>query len=202
MGVIYSTTVQGEILRAVRCEHCSHEYGYCMTRTVLADSFDVFSMAALRAGLRNPLSAKRATQETAEEQLREQLAKECDPVPCPSCGWYQADMVAHLQKHYHRWLSSLGKWLLVGLVPWAAIIVLLSFQIGMDRVANFPTWYWTVPVFLVSIGALLIWAQRRMGQALQPNADLLANIAVGKALVLSKEELDNLPKQSDNGRPW
>jgi hypothetical protein len=198
---IHSATVHGEILRRVRCENCSHEYAYHMVRSVTADSFD-FSMTALRAGLRNPGRADRAVQQTAEETLLEQLEKECDPVPCPACGWYQDGMIAYLKKHHHRWLAVVGKWLLFGVVPWAAIIILLSFEIGLERVANIPVWYWTVPAFLVGIGAALIWLQRRMAETLQPNATLQENVVVGKARALSKEELDALLQQvPDNGEP-
>ncbi len=62
---------KGAALRGVNCERCGCQYLYRMQREVRA----------------------RVRQDAAVESLRNDLKKGFDVVPCPECGYLQADMV-------------------------------------------------------------------------------------------------------------
>ena len=80
--------------RQVVCEKCGCRYAYDVTR---------------RGGGR---SANRGrAQRQAQTHLARKIATAVEPVACPDCGWYQADMVAEIRRRQHRWTS------------WAAIFV-------------------------------------------------------------------------------
>jgi hypothetical protein len=85
----------GSVIKTVRCENCTLSYEYEMRRTV-----------KLRGE-----SSKEALAAEAERRLCKQLAQECDPVPCPSCGWLQRHMVEWVRRqalrHVPAWLVPL-----------------------------------------------------------------------------------------------
>jgi hypothetical protein len=85
----------GSVMKTVRCENCTLSYEYEMRRTV-----------KLRGE-----TARETLAAEAERRLRKQLAQECDPVPCPSCGWYQRHMVEWMRRqamrHVPAWVLPL-----------------------------------------------------------------------------------------------
>jgi membrane protein implicated in regulation of membrane protease activity len=52
--------------------------------------------------------AKAAAWAKAHSDLARALASGCKPVPCPSCGWYQTDMVPLVQARYLSELNTAG----------------------------------------------------------------------------------------------
>jgi hypothetical protein len=94
----------------------------------------------------------------ATARLQKALLLECDPVPCPSCGSYQADMIAVLKRQHRRGLAVTGALLAVaGLLACA-----VAFGLGL------PAW----PVFaaLSPAGLGLIYLGSRLARRFDPNA--------------------------------
>lgn len=86
----YTATVSGSVLKRVRCEGCSSEYGYELQRTALGGGHSPFWL--------NNAGAARAAHERARANLSRALDQDIEPVFCPKCGLFQPDMVALLRK--------------------------------------------------------------------------------------------------------
>jgi hypothetical protein len=94
----------GIVTKTVRCENCTLSYEYEMRRTVT---------------LRGEATEEALARE-AEWRLRKQLAQECDPVPCPSCGWYQQHMIEQVRRQALRHVPG---WMIPLLIVTALCIV-------------------------------------------------------------------------------
>lgn len=81
----FTAHVSGTIVRQVTCERCSFAFEYDITRTAAGYGISPY-------GVNDDGAARRAANH-AERNLAELLAHAADPVPCPECGWLQADMV-------------------------------------------------------------------------------------------------------------
>jgi hypothetical protein len=80
----YSSTLKASEWKTVCCEHCPGEYAYKVTREATGTGRSVLF-------LDNDGAKERARQE-AEENIARALDKAVEPVWCPECGSYQADM--------------------------------------------------------------------------------------------------------------
>jgi hypothetical protein len=90
----------GKRTRRATCEKCRVHYYYDMVRA---------GVGAGESGLfLGRETARDEADINARISLQEQLEEDCDIVPCPYCGWLQADMVAKLRKGKHRWLHWVG----------------------------------------------------------------------------------------------
>jgi hypothetical protein len=107
-------TADGSAVKEVECEHCGLEYVYQLRRTARgrAQSF-LFRDAE-------------AAETDARANLNRVLKEDCDPVPCPGCGWYQRPMVQLLKRRRHRNLLRAGFVLLPLSIVLAAVAVLIS----------------------------------------------------------------------------
>jgi hypothetical protein len=89
---------QGTATKIVNCELCGKKYSYLVSRTGRGRATNFFfgqagnSEASIRA----------------KSSLSEALAKACDPVPCPHCGWFQKEMVLRAKKLRYRWMNQAG----------------------------------------------------------------------------------------------
>jgi hypothetical protein len=101
----YTTTVAIYQTRAVCCAHCGEKFLYDLKARGTAKEN---ATGGQNRELAQGLSAARA-----REEANTLLNGAIDPVPCPSCGCYQPDMVLHLKKKYCRWLGALGGVLLL-----------------------------------------------------------------------------------------
>jgi hypothetical protein len=110
----YEKTIEGSVTKGLICEKCGGSYYYVLTRRGVGQGRSLY-------GLNNAAASQTALTES-QRMLQYSLAKDCDPVPCPDCGWFQAAMVAVMrQKRYARWD------LLVGGVP---AVIYLGFLVG------------------------------------------------------------------------
>jgi hypothetical protein len=85
-----SHTARGSAVKTVRCEACHCQYAYRLSREAVGTSSD-FLVADAQAAKQN-----------ASDELRKLLERECDPVPCPTCGWYQRNMVRRARQLRYR----------------------------------------------------------------------------------------------------
>ena len=88
-------------------------------------------------------------------RLQHALAVECDPHPCPGCGWYQQDMVQHLREASFASGAIWGAVLINGPVVCLALAGLC---------AELPGWWGVVlPLILVvAAGVLLAYSSYRV----------------------------------------
>ena len=106
----------------------------------------------------------------ADTKLAKQLAKECDAVSCPACGWYQRNMVRRIKLRIIRWM-----------VFTAFVIPLILIMIAgtmWSNGASLPDWAWIlglIAIVLLAAGAIAIFF------ALNPNAGAARRVATGKA---------------------
>ena len=78
----------------VTCEKCSCRYRYKLVRRATGRSSAPYGLGAE--------GAKRRAQELAVKAVGRRLATGVDPVACPDCGWFQADMVRDLRRRAGR----------------------------------------------------------------------------------------------------
>src|SRR5262249_28746596 len=93
----YTATLEGAVYKLVHCEKCQAEFAYEMRREGggFGDSLFFFP---------NKSAQERALSK-AQDDLRRRLEKECDPVPCPECGWYQEHMIPVIRRKYQFWMT-------------------------------------------------------------------------------------------------
>jgi hypothetical protein len=102
----YTATVNGRLLKLVPCEDCGTEYVYVLERESTGSAICPYSVLGEDDQGRLVSSA--------EESVRQYLANDFDPVPCPVCGHYQRYMFPKLYEP--RFLSSV-------VAPAAAFVV-------------------------------------------------------------------------------
>jgi hypothetical protein len=76
------------------------------------------------------------------------LQFECDPIPCPSCGSYQLDMIRLLKRHYRTGLRLAG----VVLLAAGTVICAVALSIG------WPGWPGVALLPAVGLGLVLLRA--------------------------------------------
>lgn len=103
----YKANVSGTVIKRVTCEKCSCKYAYELVRSARGGGTSVYLLD--NAGAEDRARAR------ANKRLRRQLEHGIDPVGCPDCGWYQADMVKEAKRRMLR-----------PLVPIAAILLALA----------------------------------------------------------------------------
>lgn len=85
----YSAVVNGSTYKKVDCEQCGRVFYYQMNRRAMGEGRSAYF-------LDNDGAQDRA-HERAEQHLHMKLDKGCEPVRCPDCGWFQAQMVATIK---------------------------------------------------------------------------------------------------------
>src|SRR5262245_36517944 len=93
----YTANAIGHAVRAVKCESCQAEYVY-----VLKCEGTGYGTSLLFLDNRG---AEERADKAAVSDLEDKLANAVDGVPCPKCGWYQANMVTHILT---EWGGGLG----------------------------------------------------------------------------------------------
>lgn len=96
----YTYSASGGAYKFVVCEKCKQKYVYCMVRSGDGQGTSLYFL--------DNSGAQRRAEDQAHAVLQHRLKAECDPVPCPKCGWYQKDMVAKLRRDYQPWLYWTG----------------------------------------------------------------------------------------------
>jgi len=150
-------TVKGSTIKNVRCEACQCQYVYEMVRQKSRTSDNAAGAGAFGAiGALAMAGVSAATGGNDPEKLRadarksleRELARTCDPVACPACGWYQADMVKEARKRYRTWMLGLGATLMVlGGAPLLIMLVINTDPHTAGRVS---------PLAFAAAGALVI----------------------------------------------
>jgi hypothetical protein len=185
VGALETTTyatADGTDVKNVQCEACGFEYIYQLRRRVngRASSFLI--------------PDHQAAWQQANENLRHALAKACDPVPCPLCGWYQQPMIRRARQLKYRrfWLISLLLVIATAILAAAgAIVVALMRQQG----GPLP---WLATVLFILAGAALVAApvvvvlKFILSWSYDPNdADVESRIELGCSRAIGKETYES-----------
>jgi hypothetical protein len=159
----YTASVAGSRVREAKCERCSCAYAYEMVRRAEGSGTSPYFL--------NNAGAEASAQGRAAKRLKKALERGVDPVPCPDCSWYQANMVREMRYRRGR---SMVKLAIFGLVI-AAIISFFAWICWLNR--DWPwqpeTWAWlAVWVGGFAGGAAVCLAARRiMLEGFDPNRD-------------------------------
>jgi hypothetical protein len=170
----------GETAVAVHCENCRRKYYYRLKRSARAEA-----------------TSKDQARLIAKQRLCRKLDGDIDPVPCPSCGWLQEEMVPLLRTPRLRWMQHLGiATLVIGAI--FCIPLFLYFD-PTTRPADKPS----LPLAVVS-GSLVVWGGLSMLTMLGMRSYLNARydpndpeteeerIKEGRRRSLTREEADDL----------
>jgi hypothetical protein len=168
----YVEKVAGQQRRDVTCEHCGTEYVYFVRLETTGTEHSVYGI--------NEAAARASAVRQAKYKLKWELRNTHLPVPCPACGWYQADMVRLLR--YRR----LKRWLLLSMLPLIWVGLEWCFT-SAESPAELRLWLWLGVVALVlTVGIIFHFAWL-------DNLDPLAQLArggPGGARGVRKAELD------------
>jgi hypothetical protein len=162
-GRNYSAALTGSVVRHARCEKCSCEYGYEMVRRATGSGHSPYCL--------NNSGAQDRANAQASRALRRALEKGADPVACPECGWYQADMVRDMRRRRGRRAARWGVGLLlVGAVLGTFVGIWYANAI---RPWEAQTWVWVGGVVggFVAAGAGCLLLKMAMIAGFDPNRD-------------------------------
>jgi hypothetical protein len=152
-GRRYTTKLTGSIRQRASCEKCGSAYTYLVTRQGLGQGTSPYM-------LDNAGAAERA-REAAQRRLNDKLQKAIDPVPCPKCGWVQANMVEEARRRRLRWMRNVGIFLpILTLVPYGLIAAMMRADVN-----DFTMFV----VMLAAIGFSLLPARALLNSCFNPN---------------------------------
>jgi hypothetical protein len=182
VGQDYTATCEATVPKKVRCEQCRGEYFYLMKRLAVGSATSPLFLDNQGAGAR--------ARERAEDELQRQLKLECDPVPCPACGWYQAQMVATIRRAYRGWMRVVGAILLAASAPSLAFTVSCASGVRpTDETTVTGLWILTASLALFGLGSIV--GRKIMASRYDPNAtDPDERRRVGQGLTIRKEDLE------------
>jgi hypothetical protein len=103
-----SATVKGLTTKVVKCERCGESYEYILSR-----------------------SGRGRDDSEAYSDLEQRLVEGCEPVPCPSCGWYQNNMVPRARRLRHRWMFHTALYLFLGSIVGWLVVGITAGMIGI-----------------------------------------------------------------------
>ena len=181
-------TLQGQTLKSVTCEQCQAEYVYSLQREASGEGTSWLFLDDEGASER----AERRARAAMDKALRE----ECDAVPCPACGWYQAPMQTMLRAQYRSWMLWLGGTLLV-VTFFAGLVLYVNYVSihGPNPRATFIAWM--IVGLGVPGGIGLIALRKILSAGFDPNLqDLESRKRLGAERALLRPEFERLVEES------
>jgi hypothetical protein len=180
----YSATSVGQVFKVVTCEHCSGQYVYLLKRK--ADGF------ATGFHFLDFTGAGDVAVREAEAELRRTLERDRESVPCPSCGWYQADMVARLRKDHYCGMFLVGVLSLYGAVLMGVIGLVSRWSRAAELVKSSGSFI-ECAASLAAVGWSLILIRKLLATRVRPNnIDAEERKDLGRRLAVTKAAFDRL----------
>jgi hypothetical protein len=172
-SIKYLATVRGTALKLVTCEQCKTEYVYRLERSASHES-----------------QHEERALSVAQQELSKALTEAVDPVPCPSCGWYQADMVVEARRLHRAWIRSTGGclfFLFVILLPGALAFLALRSPLLSPRQVGI------ILAVVLAVSAALLLGRILLAAFYFPNEiDVEVRKLEGKSRALLAEKLDDM----------
>lgn len=173
-------TAQRTVWKVVTCSHCSQRYAFPLELETTGN--DVTPLFLDSEG------AARRAQAKAEDNLSKMARNVVFPLPCPTCGCYQPDMVDRLRSE-----GTSNAPVIAGLIVAVLSLIPLAFSVPY-------IWVVTVVGMLVGFGLMgyADWAAARW----DPNAgDPEPRKARGRKRAVWGEQLDQLLATDGNAGP-
>ena len=191
----YTATLNGRVLKLVPCENCSTEYVYVLEREGTGVGTSVYVLSD--EGARDHAAS------AAEESLREYLANDFDPVPCPVCGYYQRYMFPKLFETKTLWgaaamlvVLALGCLDAVGALCWSVAYL----QQPNDPALGRMVMAWSLLAVLCLLGVGLAAIERSKIRRFDPNSeDQAARIARGRRRAVTRAEFEAAQQRERGG---
>lgn len=156
-----AATAKGTVQKLVTCEACGAEYSYALERETLGHGLSLYAF--------DLESAQRRAQERARTRLAKRLARDHDVVPCPKCGWIQANMMRIEKRDHARWMDTAG-WFIVSLAVAAACLNAAMGTGAPHRRVLLP---WPAVLTIAALGAVLVAVRHGLAAAYDPNTEPL-----------------------------
>ena len=157
----YSCVLSGSAFKFVECEKCQQRYVYQMSRHVQGTGNSLYFL--------DNAGAEDRARNTAATELQTQLDNDCDPVPCISCGWYQANMQTKLRNEHQIWLFYMAIALIIPFIILTLLAYLMFVSVDPHPVVGAIFLVADGVVVSVAIGAILI--RKHLASKLEPNGD-------------------------------
>jgi hypothetical protein len=167
----------------VRCERCSHDYGYALTRSRRAIG-DRYVWQKREAGRKKAL-------EEAGREVEKKLTGGSEVVPCPCCGWIQQGMLEKARRELYPVESwpALFAFLLAG-AALAGLVVL--YHLEQNFQLNWVTAWGALmatALLMVCCGIVAFLHQQMRAARFDPNATPAEErIARGQRMVLHRSD--------------
>jgi hypothetical protein len=155
-GIEFTQKVQQGTTKTVICEGCGASYSYWMSRTATGRECAPYGFGQKRA-------AQKA-HDQAVNAVRRKLERQCDLVPCPSCGLYQSEMVRQARSQQRPWMRRVGSLLM--------LVAIGPFLLGiLGTIAGNTVTYLFAVIFgcLAVLGAALWLGQKHLSNHCNPN---------------------------------
>ena len=180
IGRRHVATLRGAVWKFVNCEHCQKQYAYLLELEATGKDHDLLF-------LDGEGSAERARAQAAQNFLQ-QSRNRVRPIPCPYCGFYQAEMAQQLKEE--KWINPFQ---ICG-----ALIVLLSFIPLAFEIANI----WVATLVLAGAGLALLAYGYVLTFRFDPNAgDPEPRKVVGQSHAGWGAELAELLSRQQSAQP-
>src|SRR6516225_1521586 len=93
----YTAWRVGAVAKFVCCKKCGTEFAYTMMRHASGQGTSLYFL--------DNAGAEERAQRRAESKLQKALASEVEPVECPKCGCFQANMVREARRRYLKYMG-------------------------------------------------------------------------------------------------
>jgi hypothetical protein len=159
---VFTVTLAGRVLKHVRCEKCSTEFDYELSRSAAGQGSAPYMIGQD--------SAQQSAAAAAQRNLQVRLEHEVELVPCPKCRWVNDAAIRIFRRTRHRgwnWLAALSG-------GFAMFIAAIFYFDAIDVLGRPPSLLAFPVIAILTIGALTVvgsftlqWLFRRR---LAPNA--------------------------------
>lgn len=159
--VHHTAHVNGTASKSVQCEQCGMPFQYQIRRAASATADSFYGIAAKWTQNRAHRKATRL--------LEQKLEQEFDVVPCPTCGWYQKEMVLHLQQNHLAWLGRAGGALTFVAIVAGALAFLITLA-GNEQLKSISGVLWTFAGAMAAVGVVSLALRSILSSRRSPNA--------------------------------
>ncbi len=177
IGVRYVARVEASSLKVVSCENCKQSYAFLFDVAAQGTDLDLLFL--------DSVSSKERANAQAREHLAAKIRNAVVAIPCPQCGFYQADMVRQLKEN--AWSNPMQ---VVG-----AIVILLS----LLPLAFDIEFAWVMTLIVAAVGIAILVRGYVVSSRYDPNAgDPGPRIAFGQENSVWGERLAQSLKESSS----
>src|SRR5262245_50687042 len=125
IGSEFTSTLRGRTVKRVDCEQCRAQYAYVVRRSAKGAGMSILWL--------DDAGASGRAEGRARTAVRRALARAVEPVACPSCGWYQKEMVREARRRRGKWFV-IAAYVAGGFAAFCLILALLVGGLGASGI--------------------------------------------------------------------